>query len=155
MRRGAPLLVLSLVAFGSACGGDESSTIPPCVVSEEKMASIWDEEEMRAVPTHDGQECVYLRGDEKVAALWIRTHEQFMAERKRFTDIGVLLPPLTPVDGFPSSANIDPRYNSLNVSLQDSVVSVEILGREPTEPAEQVEIEKRIAHAALERLSAT
>jgi hypothetical protein len=87
MRRGAPLLVLSLVAFGSACGGDESSTSPPCVVSEEEMASIWDEEEMRAAPTHDGQECVYLRGDEKVAALWIRTHEQFMAERKRFTDL--------------------------------------------------------------------
>jgi len=78
-----------------------------------------------------------------------------VAERKRFTDIGVLLPPLTPVDGFPSSANIDPRYNSLNVSLQDLVVSVEILGREPAEPVEQVEIEKRIAHAALERLSVT
>jgi hypothetical protein len=35
------------------------------------------------------------------------------------------------------------------------VVSVEILGREPAEPVEQVEIEKRIAHAALERLSVT
>jgi hypothetical protein len=155
MRRGAALLFLSLLAFGSGCGDDESSTSPPCVVTEEEMASIWEMEEMRAVPTQDGHECVYVAGEERMVRLWIRSHDEFIAERKRFTDIGVLLPALRPVDGFPSSANIDPRYNSLNVTLQDSVVSVEILGREPAEPAEQVEIEKRIAHVALDRLSAT
>jgi hypothetical protein len=42
----------------------------------------------------------------------------------------------------------------LNVTLQDSVVSVEILGREPADPADQVAIEKWIAHAALNRLAA-
>jgi hypothetical protein len=157
MVRGVPVLVFFLLAVGLGCGGDESSTSPPCVVTEKEMASIWEMDEMRAVPAQDGRECVYLEGegDERMVGLWLRSDDEFVAERKRFTDHGFLLPPLTPIDGFPSSANIDPRYNSLNVILQDSVVSVEILGREPADPADQVAIEKRIAHAALDRLAGT
>jgi hypothetical protein len=57
------------------------------------------------------------------------------------------------VDGFDGEANLDPRYNSLNVIVGDLVVSVQLLGTEPADPAEQLEIEKRIAGAAVGQLS--
>jgi hypothetical protein len=45
------------------------------------------------------------------------------------------------------------RYNSLNVIAGDLVVSVQLLGTEPADPAEQLAIEKRIAGAAVGQLS--
>jgi len=45
------------------------------------------------------------------------------------------------------------RFDSLNVSTGDAVVSVELLSIEPTDPAEQLEIEKRIARAAVSQLN--
>jgi len=68
---------------------------------------------------------------------------EFEAERARFEDRGFLLPPLEPVDRFDGTANVDPRYNSLNVIAGDLVVSVELLGTEPWDPTEQLALEKR------------
>jgi hypothetical protein len=56
------------------------------------------------------------------------------------------------VSGFDGEANVDPRYNSLNVFAGDLVVSVQLLGAEPADSAEQLAIEKRIAGAAVGQL---
>jgi hypothetical protein len=87
--------------------------------------------------------------------LGVRTPEQFEAERAQFEDRGVLLPPLEPADGFDGKATVDQRYNSLNVSAGDAVVSVQMVGTEPADPAEQVALETRIAQAAVEQLNSS
>ena len=56
------------------------------------------------------------------------------------------------MDGFDGEANIDPRYNSLNVTSGERIVSIEIVGTEPSDPDAQIELEKEIARAALEEL---
>ena len=57
------------------------------------------------------------------------------------------------MDGVDGEAKVDARYNSLNVIAGDLVVSVQLLGTEPADPAEQLAIEKRIAGAAVGQLS--
>jgi hypothetical protein len=146
-------LLLVLVVLGAGCGGSEStSSERPCVVAEEEMASIWNVPEMTAHPQSNGYECVYAADGQFVLSLAVRSPQQFEAERDQFEDHGVLLPPLEPVSGFDGEANVDPRYNSLNVVSGDEVISVEILGVEPSDPGEQLELEKRIAHTAISRL---
>ena len=149
-------LFLVLVVLGAGCGGSEpsesTSSDRPCVVAEEEMASIWSVPEMTAHPQSNGFQCVYATNGQVVLSLAVRTPEQFEAERDQFEDRGVLLPPLEPVSGFDGEATVDPRYNSLNVVSGDEVVSVEILGAEPSDPGEQLELEKRIARAAVSRL---
>jgi len=155
-RVSASVALLFAAAMLPACGGDGSSSAePPCVVSEEKMASNWDVSEMTAHPQGNGLDCLYAADEEAVVMLGVRTPEQFEAERARFEDQGVLLPPLEPADGFDGKATVDPRYNSLNVSAGDAVVSVQMVGTEPADPAEQVELETRIAQAAVEQLNSS
>jgi hypothetical protein len=147
------LLLVVVITLGAGCGGAESTASErPCVVSEEEMASIWDAPEVRANPQDNGYECVYAADNQAIVALAIRSPGEFEAERKRFEDQGVLLPPLEPVSGFDEEANVDPRYNSLNVIARDFVISVQILGAEPSDRGEQLVIEKRIAQAAVSQL---
>jgi hypothetical protein len=147
------LLLVVVITLGAGCGGTESTASDgPCVVTEEEMASIWDASEVGANPQDNGYECVYTADNKAIVGLSVRSPQEFEAERKRFEDHGVLLPPLEPVSGFDDEANIDPRYNSLNVTAGDFVVSVEILGAEPANPGEQLVIEKRIARAAVSHL---
>jgi hypothetical protein len=138
----------------SACGGDDSSSAErPCVVPENEMASIWGASEMTAHPQSNGLDCIYAAGDEVVVLLGVRSQQRFEAERARFEDQGVLLPPLETTSGFEERATVDPRYNSLNVEVGDDVVSVEMVAAEPTDPAQQLALEKRIARAAVGRLT--
>jgi hypothetical protein len=146
-------VLVVLVVLGAGCGGSGSTASErPCVVAEDEMAAIWNVSEMSAHPQSNGYECLYAADGRPVILLAIRSPEQFEAERAIFEDRGVLLPPLEPVSGFDEEANVDPRYNSLNVVSGDDVVSVELLSLEPTDPGEQLEIEKRIARAAVSRL---
>jgi hypothetical protein len=139
-----------------ACGGGGSSSAePPCVLSEEKMASIWDAPEMTAHPQDNGLDCLYAADDDAVVMLGVRSQRRFEAERARFEDQGVLLPPLEPTEGFDVKATVDPRYNSLNVSAGETVVSVQMVGTEPADPGEQLELETRIAQAAVEELNSS
>jgi hypothetical protein len=41
---------------------------------------------------------------------------------------------LIPVEGFVNEASTDPRYNSLNVTACGRIISVEIVGTEPSDP---------------------
>jgi hypothetical protein len=148
------LLFVVVLALGVGCGGGESTAnARPCVVPEEEMASIWDVPKVIASPQDNGYECVYAADNQRIVSLAVMSSGEFEAERARFEDRGFLLPPLEPVDGFDGKANVDPRYNSLNVIAGDLVVSVEILGTEPWAPAEQLALEKRIAGAAVGQLS--
>jgi hypothetical protein len=146
-------LVLVLVLLGAGCGGSESaSSERPCVVAEEEMASIWGVPDMSAHPQENDYECVYAADGRPAVSLALRSPEQVEAERAELEDQGVLLPPLEPVSGFDGEANVDPRYNSLHVVSGDEVVSVEILGAQPADPGEQLELEKQVARAAIDRL---
>lgn len=116
------------------------------------MASILDERETVAIPRDNGYECVYAVAGQPVVSLAVRSPQQFQAERARFEDQGILLPPLEPVSGFDNEATVDPRYNSLNVTAGDSIVSVELLGSEPADRGEQLEVEKQIARATVNQL---
>jgi hypothetical protein len=146
-------LLVVVLTLGAGCGGGESTANDrPCVVSEEEMASIWDVPKVNASPQDNGYECVYAADNQTIASLAVRSSGEFEAERARFEDQGFLLPPLKPLDGFDGEANVDPRYNSLNVIAGDLVVSVQLLGTEPADPAEQLAIEKRIAEAAVGQL---
>jgi hypothetical protein len=146
-------LLLVLVVLAAGCGGSGStSSERPCVVAEDEMASIWNVPETSAHPQGNGYECAYAIDGQPVVMLGIRSPQQFEADRALFEDQGVLLPPLEPVSGFDGEANVDPRYNSLNVVSGDEVVSVEILGAEPADSGEQLELEKRIAREAISRL---
>jgi hypothetical protein len=152
-RISASVLLVFTATMVSACGGSEStSSEPPCIVSEEKLASIWDAPEMTAHPQDNGLDCLYAADEEAVVMLGVRTPEQFEAERARFEDQGVLLPPLEPTEGFGGKATVDPRYNSLNVTAGDTVVSVQLVGAEPSDPDAQLALEKRIAQAAVDEL---
>jgi hypothetical protein len=153
-RVSASVALVLVMALLPACGGsDSASTERPCVVSEEEMASIWGVSSMNASPQENGLECIYSANDELMALLTVRSPEEFEAERARFEDQGLLLPPLEPTGGFEEEATIDPRYNSLNATAGDVVVSVQIVGTEPSDPDDQLELEKRIARAAVEHLS--
>jgi hypothetical protein len=148
------LLSVVVLALEVGCGGGESTANGrPCVVSEEKMASLWDVPKVNASPQDNGYECIYAADDRRIVSLAVRSSGEFEAERARFEDQGFLLPPLEPVDGVDGEANVDPRYNSLNVIAGDLVVSVQLLGTEPADPAEQLAIENRIAGAAVGQLS--
>jgi hypothetical protein len=152
-RIAASVLLVLTATMLSACGGSgSSSSEPPCVVSEEELASIWGAPEMTAHPQSNGLDCLYAADEEAVVLLGVRTPEQFDADRARFEDQGVLLPQLEPTDGFGGKATVDPRYNSLNVTAGDTVVSVQLVGAEPSDPAEQLALEKRIAQAAVDEL---
>jgi hypothetical protein len=153
-RVSASVALVLVMALLPACGGsDSASTERPCVVSEEEMASIWGVSSMNASPQKNGVECIYAANNELMALLTVRSPEEFEAERARFEDQGLLLPPLEPTGGFEEEATIDPRYNSLNATAGDVVVSVQIVGTEPSDPDDQLELEKRIARAAVEHLS--
>jgi hypothetical protein len=102
-------LLLVLVVLGAGCGGSAStSSERPCVVAEEEMASIWNVPEMRAFPQGNGYQCIYAADGQPVISLAVRSPEQFEAERAKFEDHGVLLPPLEPVSGFDGEANVEP-----------------------------------------------
>jgi hypothetical protein len=146
------LLLVIVITLGAACGGGEAASERPCVVSEEEMASIWGAAEVSAIPQDNGYECIYAADNQPIVTLAVRSPEEFDAERKRFEGRGVLLPPLQPVSGFDEEANVDPRYNSLNVTAGDFVISVEIFAVEPADPSERLAIEKRIAQAAVGQL---
>jgi hypothetical protein len=152
MRRPWVLFVIAL-ALGAGCDSGEPTAVgPPCVVSEEQMASILDAPETTAIQGDNGYECIYAAHGQPVVSLAVRSPQQFQAERAKFEDQGILVPPLEPVSGFDDQATVDPRYNSLNVTAGDSVVSVQLLGTEPADPGEQVELEKQIARAAVSQL---
>jgi hypothetical protein len=148
---GRPAVLFAIVVL-AGCGGESEGASRPCIVPEEEMASIWDTGAMHSAPQQNGFDCIYASEGTPVVALSIRTPAQFQAERARFESRGVVLPPLDPVSGFDEDANVDPRYNSLNVTRGNLVVSVQLVGPVPMDPGEQLEIEKRIARSALERL---
>ena len=145
------LLVIALALAGCDRGEATSASLP-CVVSGEEMASILDERGAVAIPRDNGYECVYAVDGQPVVSLAVRSPQQFQAERAKFEDQGILLPPLEPVSGFDDAATVDPRYNSLNVTAGDSIVSVELLGTEPAAPGEQLEVEKQSARAIVNQL---
>lgn len=115
------------------------------------MAEILDRDHISAVPQDDAL-CIYASDGQALVSVSVRTREQFDAERDRFENGGVKLPELVPVEGFEEEANVDPRYNSLNVMAAGRIVSVEIVGTEPSAPEEQLKLEKDVARAALERV---
>lgn len=155
------LLLVFLLAVGAGCRGEGSKeTSRPCVVPEDEIASILESPDMTgnevtSLPPSEGSKCLYSTGDQKTTVeLSLRTPDQFAAERARFEDQGVLLPPLQPVSGFEGTANVDPRYNSLNVTVGDEIVSV--LASSPAlfaDEAKQLDVERRIAQSALEQLA--
>jgi hypothetical protein len=150
---GRTVVVLLLAAVPlAACGGESDRAAPPCVVDEEQMASILDTDDVFAAPQQNGTDCIYATKGNPLIRLTVWTRAQFQAERDKFENQGVKLPPLEPVDGFRGQANIDPRYNSLNVPSDGRIVSVEVIGREPSDPAAQLDLEKRIAEAAVDAL---
>ena len=154
MRLRSVLGPVFLVVALAGCGGGESdaSGQPPCVVPENELASILDRDDVFAAPQKDGVSCIYGSEGQPLVSVSVRTPRQFQAERDRFEDAGVHLPKLVDVDGFDGEANIDPRYNSLNVTSGERIVSIEIVGTEPSDPDAQIELEKEIARAALEEL---
>ena len=143
--------VLALLALASCGGSGEEVAQLPCVVPESEMAEILDRDHVSAVPQDDGR-CIYASDGQALVSVSVRTREQFDAERDRFESGGVKLPKLVTAGGFDGEANIDPRYNSLNVTAGDQIVSVEIVGTEPSDPEEQLELEQDVARAALERV---
>jgi hypothetical protein len=153
MRLRSVLVPVVLVAL-AGCGGGESnaSAQPPCLVPEDELATILDRDDVFAAPQKDGVRCIYGSEGEELVSVSVQTPEQFQAERDRFEDKGVVLPKLVAVDGFDGNANIDRRYNSLNVTSGGRIVSVEIVGAEPSDADDQIELEREIARAALERL---
>ena len=115
------------------------------------MAEILDRDHVSAVPQDDGR-CIYASDGQALLSVSVRTREQFDVERDHFENGGVKLPELVLVEGFEDEANVDPRYNSLNVTAGERIISVEIVGTEPSAPEEQLQLEKDVARAALERV---
>ena len=150
--RVAVALGLFLVVPLAACGGESDRTTAPCVVDEEKMSSILDNDDVFSAPQENSVDCIYATTGNPLIRLSVRTPEQFRAERDKFERKGIKLPALRPVGGFDGQANVDPRYNSLNVTAGDRIISVEIVAAEPSDPTAQLDLEKRIAQAALEAL---
>ena len=148
--------VIALLALPGCGDSDSSEEAPsaqlPCVVSEGEMAELLDRDDVAAVPQEDGPRCIYASDGQALVSVSVRTREQFDAERDRFESSGVKLPELVPVEGFENEANVDPRYNSLNVTAGGRVISIEIVGTEPSDPEEQLELEKDAARAALDSL---
>lgn len=151
---GLVVLLLAGSAVFAGCGGGSpgEATSRPCVVAEAEMADLLGVDEASAFPQKNGHQCLYASEGQAVVMLDVRTPAQFEAERAKFEDNGVRLPELVAADGFDGEANIDPRYNSLNVTGEGLVVSVQLVGTAPTDPDEQVDLETRIARAALEHL---
>ena len=146
------LALLALPGCRDSDSGEEAASAQlPCVVAEGEMAEILDRDHVSAVPQDDGR-CIYASDGQALLSVSMRTREQFDAERDRFENGGVKLPELVPVEGFEDEANVDPRYNSLNVTAGERIISVEIVGTEPSDPEKQFELEKDVARAALERV---
>jgi hypothetical protein len=149
-------VVLALLALPSCRDSDSGEEVAsaqlPCVVPEGEMADILDRDDVAAVPQQDDGRCIYASDGQALLSVSVRTREQFDAERDRFENGGVKLPELVPVKGFEDEANVDPRYNSLNVTAGERIISVEIVGTEPSAPEKQLELEKDVARAALERV---
>ena len=146
------LALLALPGCRDSDSGEEAASAQlPCVVSEGEMAEILDRDHVSAVLQDDGR-CIYASDGQALLSVSVRTREQFDAERDRFESSGVKLPELVPVEGFGNEANIDPRYNSLNVTVGGQIISVEIVGTEPSDPEAQLELEKDAARAALASL---
>jgi hypothetical protein len=144
------LALLSLPGCRDSDSGEEAASAQlPCVVPEGEMAEILDRDDLALVPQDDAR-CIYASDGQALVSVSVRTREQFDAERDRFESNGVKLPELVPVEGFGNEANVDPRYNSLNVTAGGRIISVEIVGTEPSDPEEQLELEKDVARAALE-----
>ena len=118
------------------------------------MASILDRKSVLAAAQKNGLDCIYAADGQALILLSVRTPEQFASERARFEDNGIVLPDLVAITGFEQEANVDPRYNSLNVDVSGRIVSIQVVGSEPTDPAEQLELEQRIARAAVDALTA-
>jgi hypothetical protein len=154
MRHRSVLGPFLVVAAFAGCGGGDSDAgaMPPCIVPEDELATIMDREDVFAAPQQDGVSCIYGADGQPLVSLSVRTPEQFQAERDRFEDNGFLLPELVAVDGFEGEANIDPRYNSLNVTSGGRIVSVEIVSAERSDPTAEIDLEREIARAAVERL---
>jgi hypothetical protein len=150
---GRSTFVLTVAALAlAACGGGSKEATSPCVVTEDEMASILEKDEVVAAPQKNGLECIYASQGDPLILLSVRTRKQFLAERDRFESGGFKLPRLDPLEGFDGEANVDPRYNSVNVTVGERVVGVQIVSPEPSDLADQLELEKRIARAALESL---
>ena len=146
------LALLALPGCRDSDSGEEAASAQlPCVVPEGEMADILDRDDVAAVPQDDAR-CIYASDGQALVSVSVRTREQFDAERDRFENSGVKLPELVTVKGFETEANVDPRYNSLNVVAGERIVSVEIVGTEPSDPEDQLELEKDVARAALERV---
>jgi len=147
--------VIALLALPSCRDSDSGEEAPsaqlPCIVPEGEMAEILNRDHVSAVPQDHGR-CIYASDGQALVSVSVRTREQFDAERDRFESSGVKLPELVTVEGFGNEANVDPRYNSLNVVAGERIVSVEIVGTEPSAPVKQLELEKDVARAALERV---
>ena len=122
------LVLLALPSCGDSDSGEEvASAQLPCVVPEGEMAEILQRDHVSAVPQNDGR-CIYASDGQALVSVSVRTREQFDAERDRFESGGVKLPELVPLEGFEDEANVDPRYNSLNVTAGERIISVEIVG---------------------------
>jgi hypothetical protein len=117
------------------------------------MSSILERDDVIAAPQKNRLDCIYASEGKALIRLSVRTREQFEAARDRFENSGFKLPPLQPVQGFDTEANVDPRYNSINVTSGTRIVSVEVVGPQPSDAGDQLDLEKRIARAALDAIA--
>src|SRR4029079_3130561 len=102
-------------------------------------ADILDRDDVAAVPQQDDARCIYASDGQALVSVSVRTRAQFDAERDRFESNGFKLPELVPVEGFGNEANVDPRYNSLNVTAGGAGTSGARGGEVPSESRPQRE----------------
>jgi hypothetical protein len=146
-------VLIAFVVIAPACGGESERGTPPCVVGTGEMSSILERDDVIAAPQKNRLDCIYASEGKALIRLSVRTREQFEAARDRFENSGFKLPPLQPVQGFDTEANVDPRYNSINVTSGTRIVSVEVVGPQPSDAGDQLDLEKRIARAALDAIA--
>jgi len=146
-------VLIAFVVIAPACGGESERGTLPCVVGTGEMSSILDKDDVIAAPQKNRLDCIYASQGKALIRLSVRTREQFEAARDRFESGGFELPPLQPIQGFDAEANVDPRYNSLNVTSGPRIVSVEVVGSEPSDAEAQLDLEKEIARAALDAVA--
>ena len=123
-------VLIAFVVIPPACGGESERGTLPCVVGTGEMSSILDKDDVIAAPQKNRLDCIYASQGKALIRLSVRTREQFDAE-----------------------ANVDPRYNSLNVTSGPRIVSVEVVGSEPSDADAQLDLEKEIARAALDAVA--
>ena len=73
------------------------------------------------------------------------------AERGKFEDLRILLPPLEPVSGFEGTAT-STRVTTASTTAGDEIVTILALSPALTDD-EQLEVERRIAQSAVEQLA--